>query len=42
MVDYKQKYLGLHSSIEEAIKAREHASNFYGFDITHGKEPISN
>ena len=42
MVNYKQKYLGLFNSIEEAIKAREKASMLYGFDPTHGKSPCIN
>ena len=41
VVNYKQKYLGLFDTIEEAIKARETASIFYGFDPTHGKSPCS-
>ncbi len=42
MVNYKQQYLGLFNSIQEAVNAREQASIFYGFDTTHGKKPFIN
>ncbi len=41
VVDYKQKYLGLFTTIEKAVEAREKANLFYGFDPSHGKESIN-
>ena len=37
MVDRKTIYLGLHDSIQEAIKARDIAEKVYGFHPNHGR-----
>jgi hypothetical protein len=42
MINYKQVHLGLFSTIEQAIDARDKANILYGFDPTHGKEPLLN